>query len=343
MVSQDNILERKYCIECDPEMVERINSILIKCLEKCQNSYRQKRRITADSFSHLARETLYVLGACLHCFQQSGVRREDTRLHGKRADNAMISLRSTLETLLDDRCLQESTRHAAAGVIDTGFELVYPSSTQRVALIAGLLKRYSKEPFTEDSGSHMLLLHVLNRLRRVGGSLSMLPSTNVTFDDEQLNEAVMPFQLWLRMLDRKNSRSRKERRPSRGIKIDAAPLAAGLLASIFRHLCVQVGRRVERTERIGDGGVLEVPVLNLLDYSPSRAESNHDSLSRDSSSEYSLGAGGAGESKRQLASIVADNFHESASSSNPLAGLVEDVIDGRTCLLTSHTSGYSGN
>ena len=119
---------------------------------------------------------------------------------------------------------RESTRHAAAGVIDTGFELVYPSSTQRVAVIAGLLKRYSKEPFTEDSGSHMLLLHVLNRLRRVGGSLSMLPSTNVTFDDEQLNEAVVPLQLWLRMLDRKNSRSRKERRPSRGIKIDAAPL-----------------------------------------------------------------------------------------------------------------------
>ena len=107
MVSQDNILERKYCIECDPEMVERINSILIKCLEKCQNSYRQKRRITADSFSHLARETLTFLCVCT-AFSSRGYEGK-THVFTGSADNAMISLRSTLETLLDDRCLH---RHA---------------------------------------------------------------------------------------------------------------------------------------------------------------------------------------------------------------------------------------
>ena len=59
----------------------------------------------------------------------------------------------------------------------------------------------------------MLLLHVSNRLRRVGGSLSMLPSTNVTFDDEQLNKLWCLFSCGCACLIEKLS-PRKERRPS---------------------------------------------------------------------------------------------------------------------------------
>jgi hypothetical protein len=335
MMSRDNVLERKYCIECEPEMIERSNAILGVCLRRCRRFVRQKKRVTAHAYSDLARETLYVLGACMRRFDQSGVKREDTRLFGKRADDAMLALRATLETFLDEGSVHESTRHAAAGVMDTGFELVYSSSTQRVSMVADLFKRYAENPFPEDSGSHMLLLHVFYRLRRVGGSVSMLPSPQAAFDHNQLNDAVVPLQSWLRML--KPNKARRGRKLSGsllsgGVQIDAASMAAGLLSSIFRHLCVTIGGRIERTARIGDGGVLEVPVLNLLDRGAggrSGSSSSDGSFSRDASyrsvSEESQG-GGAGESKRQILTPAADAYRRSTTSTNPLAGLVEGVI-----------------
>ena len=342
MMSRNDVLERQFFIECDPEMIERCNHILSTCVEKCKQSTMQRSQTTAEHYSSLAMWILVSLGACMRRALCSGLKRENTRLHGERTNDALLALRATLQGYLDEETLSLETRQAAAGVVDTGFEIVYLSSTQRVGIVTDLFRRYAESPFEKNSGSYFLLLHLYHRLNRVGGSVSLLPSSETTFEDMNLDDAVLPLVAWLRMLKDNNGQDGKdpglhaELQKGSSIHLDPASMSADLLTSIFQHLSVLVGDGVVRTSEIGDRGVLEVPLLDFVNIGH-----NNESMSGESGSNHPRSAnqnpdlitsqnpdsstGDGGEIKTQT-SQFASQFLQNSTSTNYLVGLVENVI-----------------
>jgi len=196
----------------------------------------------------------------------------------------LVTVRTTLTRYLTNDIVSEKCRHAAAGCIDAGFELLYSASSERVSMVASLFEQYDAAPFAKTDGRHVLMIHSLHRLRRTGGSASMLPHPTDVLTSTDLAEQVRPIQSWLSLLQqRKGSQSSKGDGGSpmmaaakkliigggsSVIDVDASTEASALLASLYRHLCVLVGDRVDRTNSMGDATVLEMPMVDGIVFDP---------------------------------------------------------------------------
>ena len=279
-MDEDSTLEREFSIEFHREIFVRINSLLTVCSKMCLEN--KGKRITATKYSEMAHSLLIILGSCFRRFAKSNTSLETSTVD---INDVLIDLKSTLTHYLTNNNVQENCRHASAGCLDIGFELLYTTSLERVAMVANVFEEYHQKPFATSDGRHMVLIHSLHRLRRTGGSASMLPKPNDILSVSDIAKQVRPVQSWLSLLQHQKMNQEKKNSgllsaakqfigsgaTSSGVEsidVDPSTEAAGLLASLFRHLCVLVGDRLDRTSCMGDGSLLDMPIIDGVTFDP---------------------------------------------------------------------------
>ena len=199
-MDEDSILERKYSLEFHSETITRLHSLLIMCAEQCKNN--QKKKITLTRYVNIGHSLLFILGCSLRRFSKSNTILNSTTVN----TTVLIKLRETLTSYLTNPYVDTCNRHASAGCLDAGYEVLYPTSLERVAMVANVFEEYRDEnSFDTSDGRHMMMILALHRLRRTGGVASMLPKPSAVLSTSDLADQILPIQTWLSMLRQQNS------------------------------------------------------------------------------------------------------------------------------------------
>ena len=151
-MDDDSVLEREYSIEFHQETLERIHRLLILCAEECQHN--QKNKIILTKFVTLAHSLLMILGCSLRRFAKANTSFKSTSVNA----DILLQLRIVLTQYLTNPYVDTCNRHASAGCLDVGYELLYPTSLERVAMVAHVFEEYRQEnTFLTSEGRHMMM------------------------------------------------------------------------------------------------------------------------------------------------------------------------------------------
>jgi len=70
-ISEDNVLEREYCLEFHPEIFSRLNNLLVLCEKLCETNKRKK--VTLTKFTDMTYHLLLILGSCFQRHSKSNI------------------------------------------------------------------------------------------------------------------------------------------------------------------------------------------------------------------------------------------------------------------------------
>lgn len=70
-ISEDNVLEREYCLEFHPEIFSRLNNLLVLCEKLCEANKRKK--VTLTKCTDMTYHLLLILGSCFQRHSKSNI------------------------------------------------------------------------------------------------------------------------------------------------------------------------------------------------------------------------------------------------------------------------------